>query len=323
MNITPPAPLHCRFPHPESQLLMNARILSDTAVLYFMQVVNSGSISEAAARMHVVPSAVSRQISRLENQLATPLFDRQPRGVTLTAAGELLAGYARRTLLDAAQVTNEIQSLRQASELRIKLACTQGFASHFLPYAIAGFRQTEPQSSFLLQVASAREVTRQVREGEVDIGFSFSLGATRDINVVYSQPAPLLALVAPDHALAGSSEISLRELVNYPLALPGFNATLRQLLDIYCSRQGLSYRSVLDSDNLDTLAQFAISGAAVTFGGELFVRHFLKSGALAELNVPELKENHRTIEIQTLASRPLPGAISRFIQHISKVIIAG
>lgn len=302
---------------------MNARILSDTAVLYFMQVVNSGSISEAAARMHVVPSAVSRQISRLENQLATPLFDRQPRGVTLTAAGELLAGYARRTLLDAAQVTNEIQSLRQASELRIKLACTQGFASHFLPNAIAGFRQTETQSTFLLQVASAREVTRQVREGEVDIGFSFSLGATRDINVVYSQPAPLLALVAPDHALAGCSEISLRELVNYPLALPGFNATLRQLLDIYCSRQGLSYRSVLDSDNLDTLAQFAISGAAVTFGGELFVRHFLKSGALSELNVPELKENHRTIEIQTLASRPLSEAISRFIQHISKVIIAG
>ncbi|SQK77134.1 Cyn operon transcriptional activator [Tatumella ptyseos] len=112
---------------------MNARILSETAVLYFMQVVNCGSISEAATRMHVVPSAVSRQIRRLENALETALFERQARGVTLTPAGELLAAYARRTLLDAVQVTNEIQSLRQVSESKIKIACTHGFASHFMP----------------------------------------------------------------------------------------------------------------------------------------------------------------------------------------------
>ncbi|WP_025902114.1 LysR family transcriptional regulator [Tatumella sp. UCD-D_suzukii] len=300
---------------------MNTRILSETAVLYFIQVVNCGSISEAATRMHVVPSAVSRQIRRLENALETALFERQARGVTLTPAGELLAAYARRTLLDAVQVTNEIQSLRQVSESKIKIACTHGFASHFMPAGIAGFRERRPDCTFQLQVAPAREVTRRVREGEADIGFSFSLGATRDIKVLYSQPAPLLALVSPVHTLAQRPEVTLRDLAEFPLALPGINTTLRQLLDIYCSRQGLSYHSVLDSDNLDTLAQFAVTGSAVTFGGELFVRHHLSAGKLIALNVPELKENDRSIEIQALASRHVSPVTEQFIDYIREAIV--
>ncbi len=301
---------------------MNARILSETAVLYFMQVVNCGSISEAATRMHVVPSAVSRQIRRLEEELDTLLFERQARGVTLTPAGELLAAYARRTLLDAVQVTNEIKALTQVTESRIKIACTQGFAAHFLPVAIAGFREAEPHCTFQLQVAPAEEVTRRVRDGEVDVGFNFSLSVTRDIQVLYRQPAPILALVAPDHPLLQFPQVTLQDFVGYSLALPGLNTTLRELLDIYCSRQGVSYHSVLESDNLDTLAEFAATGAGVTFGGELFVRHRLKSGQIKILHVPELKENDRSIEIQTRANQQLSPMMIRFICYISEVIAA-
>ncbi|WP_241964928.1 LysR substrate-binding domain-containing protein [Tatumella ptyseos] len=186
---------------------------------------------------------------------------------------------------------------------------------------MAGFRERRPDCTFQLQVAPAREVTRRVREGEADIGFSFSLGATRDIKVLYSQPAPLLALVSPVHTLAQRPEVTLRDLAEFPLALPGINTTLRQLLDIYCSRQGLSYHSVLDSDNLDTLAQFAVTGSAVTFGGELFVRHHLSAGKLIALNVPELKENDRSIEIQALASRHVSPVTEQFIDYIREAIV--
>jgi DNA-binding transcriptional LysR family regulator len=299
---------------------MSARILSETAVRYFLQVVNSGSISEAAARLHVVPSAISRQISRLENELQAPLFERQSRGVALTAAGELLAGYARRTLLDAELVTNEINSLQHESQSLIKLGCTQGFASYCLPDAIARFRAGDVQGSFQIQVASAQEVTRLVREGQVDIGFCFSLGAAKDINVAYSQPAPLLALVAPGHPLASGTDVSLSALVDYPLALPGPNSTLRQLLDIYCSRAGLVYKSILDTDHLDTLVQFAISGNAVTFTGELFVRHRLKANELKALRLKEITESDRAIEIQTLARRQLSPTMTRFIEHMKTVL---
>lgn len=312
--------LKCDLSYSENHSPMSARILSETAIRYFLQVVNSGSISEAAARLHVVPSAISRQISRLESELDAPLFERQSRGVALTAAGELLAGYARRTLLDAEQVSNEIRALQNNSESLIKLACTQGFASHCLPDAIARFQAAGIPGSFQIQVASAREVTRLVREAQVDIGFCFSLGAAKDINVVYSQPAPLLALVAPGHPLASRGSVTLSEVVDYPLALPGPTSTLRELLDIYCSRAGLVYRSVLDTENLETLVQFAISGNAVTFTGELFVRHRLKANELTALNLAEIAGSDRAIEIQTLARRQLSPTMTRFIEHMKAIL---
>lgn len=110
--------------------------------------------------------------------------------------------------------------------------------------------------------------------------------------------------------------------MGYSLALPSLNTTLRELLDIYCSRQGVSYHSVLESDNLETLAEFAATGAGVAFGGELFVRHRLKSGLLKTLHVPELQENDRSIEIQTRANQQLSPMMIRFICYISEVIAA-
>jgi DNA-binding transcriptional LysR family regulator len=304
----------------EKSIPMSARTLSETAVRYFLQVVNSGSISEAAVRLHVVPSAVSRQISRLESELGAMLFERQSRGVSLSPAGELLAAYARRTLLDAEQVSQEISALREQSESLISIACTEGFASQCLPGAIAGFRAGGAASCFRIVVASALEVTRMVREAEVDIGFSFSLGVAKDISVVYSQPAPILAVVSPGHPLAASGTQALKQVVEHPLALPGPDTTIRQLLNLYCSREGLNYKSVLDSDHLEALLNFAMSGAAITFCGELFVRERLRQGHLVALTVPEMCGGERSIEIQTMARRPLSTHLQAFIEYMKCVL---
>ncbi|WDY58630.1 LysR family transcriptional regulator [Pseudomonas sp. PSKL.D1] len=301
---------------------MSARTLSETAVRYFLQVVNSGSISEAASRLHVVPSAVSRQISRLESELDATLFERQSRGVALSPAGELLAAYARRTLLDAEQVSHEIRALREQSDALISIACTEGFASQCLPRAIADFRQNA-SCTFRITVATAAEVTRMVREAEVDIGFSFSLGVAKDISVAYSQPAPVLALVAPQHSLAAQGCVPLHELMAHALALPGPHTTIRQLLDVYSSREGLNYRSILDTDHLETLLNFCMLGQAITFCGELFVRERLQAGQLVALEVPELCGSERSIEIQTMARRPLSQPLQAFIDYMKGVLPAG
>ena len=78
--------------------MLSSSRLQDTALRYFLEVVRSGSVSEAAARLNVSPSAVSRQVAALEDLLGVPLFDRRPRGMAPSAAGELLAAHARRDL---------------------------------------------------------------------------------------------------------------------------------------------------------------------------------------------------------------------------------
>eukprot|EP01041_Mallomonas_annulata_P029616 gene29616-51640_t len=66
--------------------MLSSSRLQDTALRYFLEVVRSGSVSEAATRLNVSPSAVSRQVAALEDLLGVPLFDRRPRGMAPSAA---------------------------------------------------------------------------------------------------------------------------------------------------------------------------------------------------------------------------------------------
>ncbi|MBI0328422.1 LysR family transcriptional regulator [Burkholderia plantarii] len=295
---------------------MSARILQETAVRYFLEVVNSGSVADAASRLNVVPSAVSRQIARLESELGTPLFVRQSRGMVPSQAGQMLAAYARRSQLDAEQISLEIDALRGETERTIRIACTEGFAAAFLPRAMAGFRRDVAPASFEVVVDTAAGVTQRVREAECDLGLTFSFGPAKDVHVAFSAPSPVFAIVAASHPLARAPKVSFRELLAYPLALPGPHSTLHKLIDIYCSREGVACKSVLSSATLETLLGFTLASDAVTFSGELFVRPRLASGELVVLPVPELATSERTIEIQTLARRALPALLQAFIARL-------
>jgi DNA-binding transcriptional LysR family regulator len=299
---------------------MSARILQEAAVRYFLEVVNTGSIADAANRLNVVPSAVSRQISRLEGELGTPLFVRQSRGMVPSKAGEMLAAYARRSQLDAEQISLEIDALRGETERTIRIACTEGFAGSFLPQAMADFRRNVEPASFEVVVDTAASVTQRVREAEVDVGLTFSFGPAKDVHVAFSAPSPVLALVAASHPLALQKQVSFRELLDYPLALPGIHSTLHKLIDIYCSREGVACKSVVSSATLETLLGFTLASDAVTFSGELFVRTRLAAGELVALPVPELETSERAIEIQTLARRELPPLLQAFIQCMSNAL---
>ena len=95
---------------------MRAHHLQDTALRYFLEVVRSGSLAVASERLHVAASAISRQISGLEQALDTVLFERQPRGMVPTPAGEILAAHARRSSMDADRVLEDLDALRGARQ---------------------------------------------------------------------------------------------------------------------------------------------------------------------------------------------------------------
>jgi DNA-binding transcriptional LysR family regulator len=127
--------------------------------------------------------------------------------------------------------------------------------------------------------------------------------------------------MAPDHPLAGQRQISLSQVIGYPLALPPKDSSLRQLLDTSCSRQGLRYETVFSSNYLDSLVGFAAAGGGViTFYGELSVRGRLKAGTIAAVPLRDRELNERSIEVQTLAKRNLPPAGRAFVQHLAQAI---
>ncbi|SDC70518.1 DNA-binding transcriptional regulator, LysR family [Cupriavidus sp. YR651] len=300
---------------------MSYRILQETAVRYFLEVVRTGSVKDAAVKLNVAPSAVSRQVARLEGELNTLLFDRRARGLVPNAAGELLAAYAKRTQQDIERVTGEIQALRGLRAGRVRVASVAGLAHEFLPSLAAGFRGAHEGIRFDLDVCPQGDIARRIRDGEADIGVTLAGLPEPNIEVELRHPAPVLAIMAPDHPLAGQRQISLSQVTAYPLALAPADSSLRQLLDTSCSRQGLRYQTVFSSNYLDSLVSFAAAGAGViTFYGELSVRSRLLAGTIAAIPLRDREMNERYIEIQTLAKRNLPEAARAFVEQLTHAI---
>ena len=200
---------------PESRHLL----LQDTALRYFHEVAQCGSLTEASARLHVAASAISRQIAALEARLGTPLFERHPRGMVLNAAGEILADHARRAGLDAERALDEIKALQGLRSGKVRIASSDAFASEFLPRLCAAFQREHSGIVFEVTVLPTHEVSGAVRTGMADIGLCFSRAPEPGIAVACRVAAPVLALVASSHELAHERSVSLARLVRYPLAL--------------------------------------------------------------------------------------------------------
>jgi DNA-binding transcriptional LysR family regulator len=295
---------------------ISRRVLQEAALRHFLEVVRTGSVTAAAERLNVAPSAVSRHIARLESELDTLLFERRARGMVPNAAGELLAAHAKRAWQDIERVTDDIQALRGLQTGRVRIASTEGFASEFIPNLIADFQREYAGIRFVLDVCMQAEIPQLVRDGDVDIGVTLSTSSERHINVELRHPSPILAIMAKDHPLAARRQLALSQLIGYPMALPGPYSTLRQLFDISCSRQGLQCEPAFLSNRLDAMISFAAAGGGIALSGEAALRTRLMAGLVVGVPLRDREMNERHFEVQTMAGRTLPGACRAFLEHL-------
>ncbi|GAB2463577.1 MAG: LysR substrate-binding domain-containing protein [Comamonas sp.] len=296
--------------------------LQDTALRYFLEVVRSGSVSEAALRLNVSASAVSRQVAALEDLLQVPLFERRPRGMVPSAAGELLAAHARRGALEAERVVSDIQALQGLRRGHIRVCGSAGFAIEFLPRAIALFQARHPGMQFQLKVAAPAEVTLAVQNGDADIGLTYSRAAERDIAVQHRQVSPVIAIMRPDHPLARFASLTLAQMHPYPIALPDGGNTARQLFDIASGQRGLLFEPALESSQFEALIHFVLHGGGLSLGGEVTVREYVRRGQLHAAAIRERSLHGRAIELQTLTGRTLPQGVRAFLEHL-RVLLPG
>ena len=297
-----------------------ARVLQEQAVRFFLEVVRTGSVTSAAERLNVAPSAVSRQIARLEEDLNTPLFERRARGMVATEAGELLAVHAQRALQDIERVAEDIQALRGLRSGLVRVVSTEGFAADFLPTQMVAFRRQYQDIRFELEVRPQAEIPRMVREGEMDIGVTLTTAPERGITVEIRQPAPVLAIVGRGHALAGHRQLSLGQLLDWPLALPGPDSILRQLFDISCARQALVAEPAFLARTMESMIAFVAAGGGVTLCGEAALRSRLRAGDLVAIPLRDREMNERYFEVQTMAGRTLSQASRAFLDHLRQAL---
>lgn len=258
---------------------------------YFDEVARAGSIRQAAERLHVAPSAVNRRIQDLEQELGVPLFERLPRGMRLTAAGELFVHYVRSRASALDEVRSRIEEMQGLRRGNVRLVASQALAPRFLPALVASFRATHPLVDFEVGIGAHVQALQSLREFETELVLVFNLAPEPDLEFAAQVEQPLMAVMHRSHPLARGSESSgtvrLRECMDYPLVLPNRESGGRQMLERHLLRSSVRLRPVVESNSFEFLRGCLYHGQAISFqiaigavddGGEIVSRGIADRG---------------------------------------------
>ncbi len=224
-----------------------------------------GNFTRAAERCHVVQSALSHQIAHLEQELGTPLFERLPRQVRATAAGEALLVHARQVLVSLRHLRADVAAV--SGEVRGLLAIGQisSLTDIDVVAMLAAFQQAHPQVEFQLRVDKSEDLIAQVQSRDLDValvGLSPSAGLDGVCHEML-QEEDLVAVLAPSHRLARRKRLPLTELQDEALVdFPRGTGARRQTDDAFAVA-GLPHTVRFEVNLMELVERFVRHGLAV------------------------------------------------------------
>ncbi|MEJ7932451.1 LysR family transcriptional regulator [Ramlibacter sp. AN1015] len=186
---------------------------------YFCEVVEAGNARAAAQRLFVAPTAISMQLSQLEERLGGPLFDRASRPMALTPLGRFVYPKARQLLFEANDLESQAQGMAAGNLGWLSIGFTRSTLFSILPEAVRVMQASYPRVRIeLAEVLSAHQPA-SLRSGAIHVGLARVLGPTsREPDLQYDElfDDPLVAAVPLQHPLAARKSLRAADLDALP-----------------------------------------------------------------------------------------------------------
>lgn len=293
-------------------------LVQDRRILYFFEAVRLGSVRAAADALDVAPSAVSRHISQLEQELSAPLMERHRRGVKPTEAGERVLDYYRQRLTQQEILLDSLQALRGLQSGTIVLSVGEGFIEG-LSNVLTQFSSQYPEIEILINVCGSNEVIRQVVEDESHIGLVFNPANDPKIRAHLRRRQPVRVVVNAEHPLAASKNpIPLVGLDKYRLALPNISYGIRQILTLAEHQLGVALTPTLTCGTIAMLKRYAMQGG-VTLLPQFVVEEELARGQLVALPLHHDVFSQPEAQLITRLGRQLGVGASRLLAMLQEM----
>lgn len=232
----------------------------------FDEVARRGSIRKAAEALHLTAAAVHQQIVNLEAQVGTPLFDRLPRGMQLTTAGEIMVAAVRRGQRDYDSALAQIEDLRALRRGHISLAVSPSSAEQVVPQAIEAAVRSHPGVTYSVRSGSGESIVKWVAAGEADIGFCLRRKVPPGVEEVRAYAQQLGLVTPPKHSLLKKGRaLRLRDCLDQPLVLMTPDTELRALVDQIDHREHRAVRPLVETTSVAMARRLIASGVGIGF----------------------------------------------------------
>ena len=190
-----------------------------TDLRLFVAIADAKNLTRGAERVHLAPSSASHRMRSLEASMGTPLLIREPRGISLTRAGDALLRHARQVLAQLEQMHADLTPYAKGVRGHVSLWANTHATHAFLPDSLSTFLQRHPQVTITLEEHTSPEVVLAVARGEVDVGVVADTVEGAEVELIPYR-ADRLVLIAPtDHPIAQRPNALFAEVLDYPFVM--------------------------------------------------------------------------------------------------------
>lgn len=282
----------------------------------FIAIVELGSFSQAALRMHVSQPSVTARVQRLEERLRTQLLKRTTRTVEPTKDGLRLYEKATVALAGLQKIFKEFDRSADRGGHRVTVAATPMISATTLPRIIHAYKQSYPDVRVKLLDLQYREVVDQVRSGGADLAVIAFDGDSAKLRFQKLADEELLLVVPAGHPLASKREVTLEAVMQYPLLILDRYTSLLATIEDECRKRGLPVKSLNEATQLTTLLGMIDAGNGITFLPRSMAQAYARQ-TRATLRVTDLRLT-RQYGIVVPKKAGLSSAAQSFVKYLQQ-----
>lgn len=291
-----------------------------TTLRYVDAIARAGSIRKAAEMLALTSTALNRRILAMEDELGVQIFERLPRGVRLSSAGEILIHHIRNQISDMERVKSQIADLSGVRRGTVSIACSQALLPFFLPEQITRYRREHPGVNFRVHLRDRAAAEQALVDHTADLALVFEPIRMAEFHTILSVPQPLYAVMPEDHPLTAGDTIRLKECLQYPVALPTRSYGVRHIIDTALINSNLPFEAVVESDSFEFLRSHAVEEGIISFQIPIGLPQANTVPGVAIRPVDEREVPLGLLYMGQLRDRTLPVAVARFAEQVAKVL---
>ncbi|MDK2585021.1 LysR family transcriptional regulator [Romboutsia sedimentorum] len=182
---------------------------------YLKSIAETENFTLSAQLLSVTQPALSKSISKLEDELNVPLFEKNGRNIKLTNFGKIFLSHTNIALAEIEKGVRELQDITNPNTGTISISSTSTVSTFFMPFIISGFLNINPDAKFQFNHQCVRSILKDLKSRKIDLGFYDSVDSIElndEIESISIKKEEYVLIVPKNHSLSNKPEISLRDL---------------------------------------------------------------------------------------------------------------
>ena len=222
----------------------------------FLKVVEAGSITHGAERMHLAIAAASTRIRNMEAALGTALLHRRRQGVQPTPAGRTLVHHARILLQQSERMHGALAEYAEGIKGQVRLLSNSNALTEFLPEPLSDFLAAHPQVNIDLEERLSDEIVAAVADGTADIGIVAATVEVASLETLPFRTDRFVLVVAPRHPLATEARVAFADVLEFDFIGLDRTSALQRFLSDKAERVGRRLKLRVQLRSFDAVCRF-------------------------------------------------------------------